>query len=116
MPKVWSSLKSEHFRQIPTISDKFSKIIRQFLWGPLVNSKEKRLPAEPLNFKVLGKKGKRTKDKENPRKDKNKESQENKGKQGKSFMFKGPQMGGQIRHDRVWRFWGAPIFSPEVPK
>ena len=25
-------------------------------------------------------------------------------------------MGGQIRHGRIWRFWGAPIFSPEVPK
>ena len=27
-----------------------------------------------------------------------------------------PQMGGQIRGGRIWRFWGAPIFSPEVPK
>ena len=25
-------------------------------------------------------------------------------------------MGGQIRRGRIWRFWGAPIFSPEVPK
>ena len=25
-------------------------------------------------------------------------------------------MGGQIRHGRIWRFWGAPILSPEVPK
>ena len=25
-------------------------------------------------------------------------------------------MGGQIRCGRIWRFWGAPIFSPEVPK
>ena len=24
-------------------------------------------------------------------------------------------MGGQIRRGRIWRFWGAPIFSPEVP-
>ena len=30
--------------------------------------------------------------------------------------FRGPQIGGQIRDGRVWRFWGAPIFSPEVPK
>ena len=30
--------------------------------------------------------------------------------------FRGPQMGGQIRRGRIWRFWGAPIFSPEVPK
>ena len=28
---------------------------------------------------------------------------------------RGPQMGGQIRRGRIWRFWGAPIFSPEVP-
>ena len=25
-------------------------------------------------------------------------------------------MGGQIRRGRIWRFWGAPVFSPEVPK
>ena len=25
-------------------------------------------------------------------------------------------MGGQIRGGWIWRFWGAPIFSPEVPK
>ena len=25
-------------------------------------------------------------------------------------------MGGQIRSGRIWRFWGAPLFSPEVPK
>ena len=25
-------------------------------------------------------------------------------------------MGGQIRRGRIWRFWGAPLFSPEVPK
>ena len=25
-------------------------------------------------------------------------------------------MGGQIRRGRIWRFWGAPIFSPELPK
>ena len=25
-------------------------------------------------------------------------------------------MGGQIRRGRIWRFWGAPIFSREVPK
>ena len=25
-------------------------------------------------------------------------------------------MGGQIRRGRIWRCWGAPIFSPEVPK
>ena len=25
-------------------------------------------------------------------------------------------MGGQIRRGRIWRFWGAPIFSLEVPK
>ena len=31
-------------------------------------------------------------------------------------LFRGPQMGGQIRHGRIWHFWGAPIFSPEVPK
>ena len=30
--------------------------------------------------------------------------------------FRGPQMGGQIRRGRICRFWGAPIFSPEVPK
>ena len=29
--------------------------------------------------------------------------------------FRGPQMGGQIRRGWIWRFWGAPIFSPEVP-
>ena len=22
----------------------------------------------------------------------------------------------QIRRGKIWRFWGAPIFSPEVPK
>ena len=31
-------------------------------------------------------------------------------------LIRGPQMGGQIRHCRIWRFWGPPIFSPEVPK
>ena len=31
-------------------------------------------------------------------------------------MIKGPQMGGQIRRGWIWRFWGALIFSPEVPK
>ena len=30
--------------------------------------------------------------------------------------IRGPQMGGQIRRGRIWRFWGAPIFSPEIPK
>ena len=25
-------------------------------------------------------------------------------------------MRGQIRRGRIWRFWGAPIFSPEVPQ
>ena len=25
-------------------------------------------------------------------------------------------MEGQIRRGRIWHFWGAPIFSPEVPK
>ena len=25
-------------------------------------------------------------------------------------------MGGQIRRGRIWRFWGAPILRPEVPK
>ena len=30
--------------------------------------------------------------------------------------FRGPRMGGWIRRGRIWRFWGAPIFSPEVPK
>ena len=30
--------------------------------------------------------------------------------------FREPQMGGQIRRGRIWRVWGAPIFSPEVPK
>ena len=25
-------------------------------------------------------------------------------------------MGGQIRRGRIWRFWGAPILSPAVPK
>ena len=25
-------------------------------------------------------------------------------------------MGGQIRRGRIWRCWGAPVFSPEVPK
>ena len=29
---------------------------------------------------------------------------------------RGLQMGGQIRRGRIWRFWGAPIFSSEVPK
>ena len=24
-------------------------------------------------------------------------------------------MGRWIRRSRIWRFWGAPIFSPEVP-
>ena len=33
-----------------------------------------------------------------------------------TFFFRGPQMGGQIRRGRIWRFWGAPLFSPEVPK
>ena len=27
-------------------------------------------------------------------------------------VFRGPQMGGR---GRIWHFWGAPIFSPEVP-
>ena len=31
-------------------------------------------------------------------------------------VFRGPQMGGQIRRGRSWRFWGAPIFRPEIPK
>ena len=31
-------------------------------------------------------------------------------------MFRGPQMGGQIRRGWIWRFRGAPIFRPEVPK
>ena len=34
----------------------------------------------------------------------------------REFFFRGLQMGGQIRRGRIWRFWGAPIFSPEVPK
>ena len=29
-------------------------------------------------------------------------------------IFRGPQMGGQIRRGRIWRFWGAPVFSSEV--
>ena len=33
----------------------------------------------------------------------------------KENTIRGPQMGGQIRRGRIWRFWGAPIFSPEVP-
>ena len=28
----------------------------------------------------------------------------------------GRKWGGQIVRGRIWRFWGAPIFSPEVPK
>ena len=32
------------------------------------------------------------------------------------FKLRGPQMGGQNRRGRIWRFRGAPIFSPEVPK
>ena len=31
-------------------------------------------------------------------------------------QVRGPQMGGQIRRGRIWRFWGAPVFSPQVPK
>ena len=31
-------------------------------------------------------------------------------------FLRGPHMGGQIRRGRIWRFWGAPLFSPEVPK
>ena len=27
---------------------------------------------------------------------------------------RGPHMGGQIRRGWIWRFWGAPIFCPEV--
>ena len=34
----------------------------------------------------------------------------------KFLHIRGPQMGGQIRRGRMWRFWGAPFFSPEVPK
>ena len=30
--------------------------------------------------------------------------------------LRGPQMGGQIRRGWIWRFFGRPIFSPEVPK
>ena len=33
----------------------------------------------------------------------------------RSVFLRGPQMGGQIRRGRIWRFWGAPIFSPESP-
>ena len=33
-----------------------------------------------------------------------------------SFNIRGPQMGGQIRRGWIRRFWGAPIFRPEVPK
>ena len=32
----------------------------------------------------------------------------------KGVFVREPQMGGQIRRGRIWRFWGAPIFSPEV--
>ena len=32
------------------------------------------------------------------------------------LIIRGPQMGGQICRGRIWRFWGTPIFSPEVPK
>ena len=32
------------------------------------------------------------------------------------FNFRGPQMGGQTRRGWIWRFWGAPIFRPEVPE
>ena len=35
---------------------------------------------------------------------------------GVAPKFRGPQMGGQIRRGRIWRFWGAPLFNPEVPK
>ena len=31
-------------------------------------------------------------------------------------LFRGPRMGGWIRRGWISRFWGAPIFSPEVPK
>ena len=34
----------------------------------------------------------------------------------KVFKIGGPQMGGQIRCGWIWRFWGAPIICPEVPK
>ena len=30
--------------------------------------------------------------------------------------FPWPRMGGWVRHGWISRFWGAPIFSPEVPK
>ena len=32
------------------------------------------------------------------------------------LFFIGPQMGCQIRRGWIWRFWGALIFRPEVPK
>ena len=32
------------------------------------------------------------------------------------IIVRGPQMGGQIRRGRIWRFWGAPISRPEVPE
>ena len=32
------------------------------------------------------------------------------------FKFRGPSMGGWIRRGWSWRFWDAPIFTPEVPK
>ena len=35
---------------------------------------------------------------------------------GRAKGWKRPQMGGQIRRGWIWRFWGAPIFRPEVPK
>ena len=31
-------------------------------------------------------------------------------------MLRGPRLGGCIRRGWTWRFWGAPIFRPEVPK
>ena len=35
---------------------------------------------------------------------------------GWCVFFRGPQMGGWIRRGWVCRFWGTPIFRPEVPK
>ena len=38
-------------------------------------------------------------------------------KTGQKYVsLRGPQMGGQIRRGWIWRFRGAPIFRPEVPK
>ena len=36
--------------------------------------------------------------------------------EGFCFLIQRATNGGQIRRGWIWRFWGAPIFGPEVPK